>query len=235
MGDRVASLPMYGEIELRPVIEHWWTGVAQYLGEQGLADVPDVLVWPDDIYSHWRSPDLLFSQTCGHPLVNTIAQDVQLVATPHYDVSGCEGPHYASHVLVHAESEFQRIEDLQGCRLAVNGTDSYSGYHVWPPVLPDAERLDTFFGEVPARIARAVAVFGLPRVAARASRCRTPRHILWRGDLGAHSRLQRVAADTCFGEVIQTGAHASGRCIRATTCGRPCFPMPNASTHSLAR
>ena len=147
MGDRVASLPMYGEIELRPVIEHWWTGVAQHLGEQGLADVPDVLVWPDDIYSHWRSPDLLFSQTCGHPLVNTIAQDVQLVATPHYDVPDVKG-------------------------------------HTMP------------------------AMFSCMR-----------------------SRNSN-ASKTCKGAVSQS----TGRIpIRATTCGRPCFPMPNASTHSLAR
>ena len=148
MGDRVASLPMYGEIELRPVIEHWWTGLAGHLSEQGLADVPDVLAWPEDIYRHWRSLDLLFSQTCGHPLVNMIAQDVQLIATPHYDVSRCEGPYYASHVLVHEESDFQGIDDLRGCRLAVNGTDSYSGYHVWPRVLLDAEDIDTYFDDV---------------------------------------------------------------------------------------
>lgn len=148
MESRVASLPMYGEIELRPVIERWWTGLARHLDGQGVTDVPDSLTWPDDVYRHWRSPDLLFSQTCGHPLVNIIAQDVRLVATPHYDVSGCEGPHYASHVLVHTESEFQSVEDLRGCRLAVNGMDSYSGYHVWPHVLPGGERLDTFFDEV---------------------------------------------------------------------------------------
>lgn len=148
MGDRVASLPMYGEIEHRPVIEQWWTGVARHLCEQGIVDVPGALAWPDDIYGHWRSPHLLFSQTCGHPLVNIIAQDVQLIATPHYDVSGCEGPYYASYVLVHEESDCQGIDDLRGCRLAVNGTDSYSGYHVWPRVLPDAEGLDTFFDEV---------------------------------------------------------------------------------------
>ena len=148
MGARQVSLPMYGGSELLPIIERWWGGLARYMRDRGVADVPDALTWPADVYDHWCSPDLLFSQTCGHPLVNLIAQDVQLVATPTYEAPGCARANYASHVLVQAESGIRRLEELRESRLAVNGPDSYSGYHVWPHLLPPGDSIDVFFGAV---------------------------------------------------------------------------------------
>ena len=67
---RLASLPMYCEAEVRPVTERWWSGLARHLRDRGVSGVPDTLTWPDDYHGHWRSPALLFSQTCGYPFVN---------------------------------------------------------------------------------------------------------------------------------------------------------------------
>ena len=136
---RCATLPMYAEPELRPAIERWWAGVARHLRDHGVADVPDALTWSDDRYRPWRSPDLLFSQTCGHPLVHSVGQSVQVVATPHYGAPGCDGPKYRSFVVVREDTAARSIGELRGQRLAVNGLDSWSGYHVWRRILAEFE------------------------------------------------------------------------------------------------
>ena len=145
---RCATLPMYAEPELRPAIERWWTGVAQQLRGHGVADAPDVLTWSDDRYREWRSPDLLFSQTCGHPLVHSIGRDVQVVATPHYGAPGCDGPRYRSFVLVRNDMEARSIGELRGTRLAVNGRDSWSGYRVWRRILSPSVDVEETFGRI---------------------------------------------------------------------------------------
>ena len=145
---RCASLPMYAEPELRPVIERWWTGVAGHLRDHGVTDVPDALTWSEDRYRAWRSPDLLFSQTCGHPLVHSVGSSVRVVATPHYEAPGCEGPRYRSFVLVREGTEERSIGELRGKRLAVNGRDSWSGYRVWRRILSGGVDVEEMFGDI---------------------------------------------------------------------------------------
>ena len=149
-GARLASLPMYCEAEVRPATERWWAGLARHLREQGVQGVPDALTWPDDYHGHWRSPGLLFSQTCGHPFVNVLGPAVKLVATPSYDAPGCAAAAYAAHVVVREDAVARSVADLRGSRLAANGTGSYSGYHVWRHMLPAGEDPPSFFGEIAA-------------------------------------------------------------------------------------
>ena len=139
---------MYAEPELRPAIERWWTGVARHLRDQGVADVPDALTWSEDRYRAWRSPDLLFSQTCGHPFVHSVGSTVRVVATPHYEAPGCEGPRYRSFVLVREDTEERSIGVLHGKRLAVNGRDSWSGYRVWRRILSVSVDVEEMFGDI---------------------------------------------------------------------------------------
>ena len=147
---RLASLPMYCEDEVRPATERWWAGLSHHLREHGVQGVPDALTWPDDYHGHWRSQELLFSQTCGYPLVNVLGPAVRLVATPCYDAPGCEGPTYGALVIVRERAEAESVNDLRGLRLAANGTDSYSGYHVWRHMLPAGDDPPSFFGEIVA-------------------------------------------------------------------------------------
>lgn len=149
-GARLASLPMYGEAAHRPAIERWWAGLARHLRDSGVAGVPDRLTWPNDYEGHWRSPALLFSQTCGYPFVNVLGPAVKLIATPSYDAPGCDGPRYGAHVIVPETASARTIADLRGCRLATNGTGSYSGYRVWRHMLPAGEDPPSFFGEITA-------------------------------------------------------------------------------------
>ena len=153
---RCVTLPMYAEPELHSAIERWWVGVACHLREHGVADAPDALTWSDDRYREWRSPELLFSQTCGHPLVHSLGNSVQVVATPHYGAPGCDGPRYRSFIVVHEDTEAQSVGDLRGRRLAVNGRDSWSGYRVWRRVLSGSDDIkDVFCHIVPTGSHRA--------------------------------------------------------------------------------
>ena len=147
---RLASLPMYCEDEVRPATERWWAGLARHLRDRGVEGVPETLTWPDDYQGHWRSPGLLFSQTCGYPYVNVLGSAVKLIATPSYDAPGCEPARYGAHVIVGMDSSAQSVTDLRGSRLAANGTGSYSGYHVWRRMLPAGDDPPSFFGEIVA-------------------------------------------------------------------------------------
>ena len=147
---RLASLPMYCEAEVRPATERWWAGLARHLRGHGVEDVPDTLTWPDDYQGHWRSPGLLFSQTCGYPYVNVLGSAVKLIATPSYDAPGCERARYGAHVIVREGASAQSVADLRGVRLAANGTGSYSGYHVWRRMLPAGDDPPSFFGGIVA-------------------------------------------------------------------------------------
>ena len=147
---RLASLPMYCEDEVRPATERWWAGLARHLRDHGVEGVPERLTWPDDYQGHWRSPGLLFSQTCGYPYVNVLGSAVKLIATPSYDAPGCERARYGAHVIVRENANVRSVADLRGRRLAANGTGSYSGYHVWWHMLAAGDDPPSFFGEIVA-------------------------------------------------------------------------------------
>ena len=128
--DRLASLSMYDLPELRPATERWWQGLARHFRNQGVADVPKQLsASPADRDVHWLSPNLLFSQTCGYPLVHRLDGQVKLVATPCYDAPGCDGPNYRSLLVVRQDTEAGNLAAMAPCRTAVNGFDSHSGWN----------------------------------------------------------------------------------------------------------
>jgi len=144
----VASLPMYDLPELRAATDAWWQGLAHAFRREGIADVPDRLDRRASYQEVCSRPDLLFSQTCGYPLVHALTNRVALVATPHYRAEGCEGPNYCSVVVVGADSAARTIEDLRGARCAVNGLDSQSGYNALRALVAPHVDHGRFFGGV---------------------------------------------------------------------------------------
>lgn len=128
MAERYASLPMYDLPALRAATDDWWAGLARHFAAAGLAGAPAALTRPGGGYDHWVGQDLLFSQTCGYPLVTELAGKVGLVATPCYDVAGCDGPLYRSVIVVAADSDAESLEDLRGARCAVSSAGSWSGH-----------------------------------------------------------------------------------------------------------
>jgi ABC-type phosphate/phosphonate transport system substrate-binding protein len=70
----------------------------------------------------------VLGQTCGLPLVRGLAGRVALIGAPDYCVTGCPPGWYRSAVVVRADDPRDTLADFRGARLAVNGTDSQSGY-----------------------------------------------------------------------------------------------------------
>jgi hypothetical protein len=144
----VAGLPMYDLPEIAGATDAWWRGLARAFRREGIAEVPDRLTRGEDLFRHWSSPDLLFSQTCGYPLIHALAGRVALVATPCYRAEGCAGPEYRSVVVVRADSAVTEPAQLRGGTCAVNSRDSQSGYNALRALVAPLSRGGRFFGRV---------------------------------------------------------------------------------------
>lgn len=129
MADRIASLPMYDFPAVRPATESWWTGLSAHFRRAGVPGVPDRLSWPGEGPAFWLAPGLLFSQSCGYPLVTLLAGRVTLLGTPCYDMDGCDGFDYRGSIIVRADFPASGVADLRGRRCAVNKAGSWSGHH----------------------------------------------------------------------------------------------------------
>ncbi|WP_367849507.1 phosphate/phosphite/phosphonate ABC transporter substrate-binding protein [Rhodoferax sp. WC2427] len=124
----IASLPMYlahpaGSAAL-------WRTIAHYLRLAGVGDVPAELTVPTnaDLTAHWLRPDLLFSQTCGYPLVDALEDKVQVIGALRYTAPGCDGIHYSSHLVCRADDPSRTLAAFRNRVAAYNSTDSQSGY-----------------------------------------------------------------------------------------------------------
>jgi ABC-type phosphate/phosphonate transport system substrate-binding protein len=139
----VAALPMYDFPELRWATDALWAAIA--------ARVPGA---PARLERHrppmevWTDPDLLLAQSCGYPLVTSLAGKVRLVAVPRYRAAGCAGIWYRSAVIVREADRAVRLEDLRGRRCAVNGMDSNSGMNLLRAAVAPAAVDGRFFHEV---------------------------------------------------------------------------------------
>lgn len=122
MTRRLVSLPMY-EIPA-PARDRFLAALVDALRAHGFS--PEI-VEPDDLQAHWRSPDLLLSQTCGYPLVTALRERVRLVGVPLYDAPGCEGPSYRSALVVRADDPARTLDELKGRVGAFNARHSQSG------------------------------------------------------------------------------------------------------------
>ncbi len=93
--------------------------------------------WPDtsetltrdieDLLEHWRSNDLIFSQTCGFPYRAMLAGDVNLVGTPVYDLPCAEGQYY-SVIIAHRDRRGTDVATLADALVAYNDPISQSGW-----------------------------------------------------------------------------------------------------------
>jgi hypothetical protein len=128
MAERVASLSMYDIPETASATDAWWAGLAGHFSAAGVADPPAALTRPGMGPDFWLRPDLLFSQTCGYPLITKLAGQVKLLATPSYDAPGCDGANYSSLVIVGGDAPWEAFRDLRGKTCAVNSAGSWSGH-----------------------------------------------------------------------------------------------------------
>lgn len=140
------SLPMYDLPELMEAHEQFWTGLRQYLADEGVDHLPDRLAWPTDLNAAWQGPDLLLSQTCGYPLRRQLEGRVRLIGVPCYNAPGCSGFLYSSSLIVAAGSPHQDLADLAGKVAAYNEIGSQSGYSALRHSVAPLAQGGRFFG-----------------------------------------------------------------------------------------
>lgn len=141
------SLPMYAISP--PDVEAFASVLRDKLRRLGLHDTPDSLSWPQTLLAHWQRPDLLLSQTCGFPLVESLPQ-VQLVGLFSYRAPGCDGFRYRSFLVVREEDKGRYLADFRHRRLAFNSTDSQSGYNSLRALVAPLADAGRFFSEASA-------------------------------------------------------------------------------------
>ncbi len=127
---RVASLPMYDFPWLAEAHNALWASLRTSLRAAGVADVPEALDGARPPRAIWRDPALLLGQTCGYPLLTELAGVLQVVATPIYELPGCDGALHRSFVVVRADDPAQSLAALRGRRCAVNSRDSNTGMNL---------------------------------------------------------------------------------------------------------
>lgn len=121
---------MYAIEATRDATDRLWQGLARAFRAAGVEDVPDRLERTLGADRLWRHPDLLLAQTCGYPFTHALAGRVRLVATPRYRAPGCDGPSYASLIVVRADDPGPDLVALSGRgRVAINDPASHSGHH----------------------------------------------------------------------------------------------------------
>ena len=95
-----------------------------------------------------RDPGLLIGHTCGYPLMRFLRDDLVPLCVPIFDLPGCQGKFYSSHIIVPAESNIQSLSDCKGLVAAINGRDSNSGMNVLRHAIARLESVTPFFSKV---------------------------------------------------------------------------------------
>lgn len=87
----ITSLPMY--LAHPAGSAAFWHYLAHCLRQAGMPNLPLTLDIPTnaDLTAHWLRPDLLFSQTCGYPIVDELENRVQVIGALRYTAPGCDG------------------------------------------------------------------------------------------------------------------------------------------------
>lgn len=145
---RVASMPMYDLLEVRPLLDALWAALARNLRREGVADVPGGLVYGRGHDEMLSDPDLLFTQCCGFDIVNRYRGVLVPIATPHYGAPGCDGSHYTSAVIVAEDSPFTDVLEMHGKVCAINGHESHSGMNALRALVAPESREGRFFSAV---------------------------------------------------------------------------------------
>ncbi len=130
MGQPLAVLPMYDWEGVRSATDDWWVCLRDTMREAGL-EAPDSLDRSLSPLEAWRSPDLMFGQTCGLPFVTQLQACCSIIGTPVF--APAEGEQtlpagsYNSVIVVRANDPRDGLAGFRGAVAAVNGTDSLSG------------------------------------------------------------------------------------------------------------
>lgn len=142
-----ASLPWYDLTEIRTATDSLWCAIADEFQNVGIA-APRRLTRQIAYEQQWVSEEFLFGQSCGYDAHVAFADQLQIVATPCYEVPGCDDSHYRSFVVVREDSPLEQLEDLRGTRCVINTPTSHSGMNILRALVAPLHNEGRFFSEV---------------------------------------------------------------------------------------
>ncbi len=120
----IASLPMYDRPETAEANDRLWHLICAALGDLA----PDRLTRDiADLTTHWQSPDLVLSQTCGFPYRAILSDRVHLAASPVLNLD-CPTGHYYSVIIAHKSRAGAPLTDFNFATAAYNEPMSQSGW-----------------------------------------------------------------------------------------------------------
>jgi ABC-type phosphate/phosphonate transport system substrate-binding protein len=146
-GALIAALPMYDDPGTAEANDAIWAAIAASLRQRGVA-APANLTRGGDLAAQWRSPSLVFGQTCGYPYAKDLRDAVRLIATPEYGFPGCEGIGHRSFLVRGAGDPRRRLDAFRGGVAAINGPDSNSGMNLFRATIAPLAGGRAFFGAV---------------------------------------------------------------------------------------
>ena len=123
----IASLPMYERAETVAAHDAFWSVIREELLARDL-EAPMTLTRTNDPWLHWRSPELVLSQTCGLPFRSELHSIVNLVGTPDYGLADAPPGHYFSVFIARANDPLDDPAADPNAVMAVNDLKSQSGW-----------------------------------------------------------------------------------------------------------
>ncbi|MEF0940988.1 phosphate/phosphite/phosphonate ABC transporter substrate-binding protein [Rhizobium sp. BR 362] len=146
---RLSNIAMYtGQPPLVGATDALWAYIRDRLRKAGISDVPETLEKGITHDEAWLRPRLLLAQTCGFPYVKHLRGKVQLVATPVYELPGCDGPSMRSFIIVRRDSPAETLADLRGTTAAINDPGSNSGTNLFRAAIAPLAENGRFLGRV---------------------------------------------------------------------------------------
>ncbi|WP_350333700.1 phosphate/phosphite/phosphonate ABC transporter substrate-binding protein [Coralliovum pocilloporae] len=126
----IGAYAMYAWPEVADEVQAFWSELAERCRGAGLA-FPAQPSNRADVSAVWRDPKMILSQTCGYPYTMLYRDELQLVATPHYVVPGCDGPAYRSVLLQRDDDTRGILGAFRGSVAAMNDRHSQSGMNAF--------------------------------------------------------------------------------------------------------
>jgi ABC-type phosphate/phosphonate transport system substrate-binding protein len=143
----IATLPMYDFPWTASANDALWAAMRDRLRADGIA-APQGLTRGADLAEIWRSPELLFGQTCGYPYWRELRDFVEILATPRYAFAGCEGADHCSFIVVRRDDPRAALAEFRGARAAVNARDSNTGMNLFRATVAPFAGYGRFFASV---------------------------------------------------------------------------------------
>ncbi|MGI9351241.1 MAG: phosphate/phosphite/phosphonate ABC transporter substrate-binding protein [Rhizobiaceae bacterium] len=134
MSAPIATLSMYDWPETQITLDGFWEQISNNLKKSGI-EAPSNLTRDEEVTPLWTDKNLLVGQTCGWPYANRLRGKVVPFARFDYGLKDCPPGYYNSVYIGRSPEDRKYLQNryslLSVGKIAINGDDSQSGFHVF--------------------------------------------------------------------------------------------------------